>query len=96
MHDQDYYEVGQAVYVWGEVRDRFKNLVAPGDLELHIESPGAAVIVVPMVQLVNESVGRYSHVFTVTAQGLWKYAFHSTGPDDVDGDRFHVSNSSHP
>jgi hypothetical protein len=97
MHDSDYYEVGQSVYFWALLKNRFKAPVDPVDLELHIKPPApAAVIVVPLAQLVHEATGRFSYTYTMTAQGLWSYAFHSDNPDDVDGDRFHVSNSSHP
>jgi hypothetical protein len=96
MHDGDYFEVGQAVYFWTEVFDRLKNLTIPDDLELHIKPPTQALIVIPFGQLINESLGRYSHTETMTEPGLWKYAFHSNDPNDVDGDRFRVSNSSHP
>lgn len=96
MDENDYYEVGQSVYFWTEVHNRLKQLADPDDLELHIQPPGAVLIVVPLVQLVHESLGRYSYTFVVNAQGLWRYAFHSHDPTDVDGDRFHVSNSSQP
>lgn len=96
MHDGDYFEVGQSIYVWVEVRDRLKALLDPQDLELHIKPPTGALIVRALGDLEHMSTGLFSDTFVVTEPGIWKYAFHSTGPDDVDGDRFHVSNSSQP
>lgn len=96
MLDGDYFEVGQALYFWVQVRDRDKQPIDPEDLELHLKPPTGALVAIPMAALLHESTGRYSDTFTVTEPGLWKYAFHSSGPDDIDGDRFHVSNSSQP
>jgi hypothetical protein len=96
MHDGDYFEVGQAIYFWTELKNRLKQPIDPVGLEFHIKPPGQAVIVFALLDLTHESTGRFSYIHVVDRPGLWSYAFHSDEPDDVDGDRFHVSNSSQP
>jgi hypothetical protein len=74
------YDVGAAVEISTEVRNRAGTLVAPSTIRLLVRSPSGTVSTYTGAPtLVNDSTGKYHADIEVQAAGFWRYRWETTG-----------------